>query len=175
MVCLAAWLVLSSLGCHKKVKAEFERPPAASTVPEAEPVPEEPEATEAPVIVAEPPDEEPVPEEVEPPPRPVRRRRPPDPPPPPPAPEEPPSPRLTTEPNNAETGIIRDKLALTEAILSTLEPGSLTVKQREQAAAARAFVTQARKALEEGDYRRALVLADKGLILAEDVRDASIG
>jgi hypothetical protein len=64
-------------------------------------------------------------------------------------------------------------LAITEAILSSLEDRSLNTQQREQAAAARAFVAQARKALEEGDFRRASVLADKGLILAQDVRDSS--
>ncbi len=173
-MCLAAWSVLSSLGCHKKVKAEFKRPPAASTAPETEPASEEPEVTEAPKILTEPAEETPAPEEIEPPARPVRRSKPSDPPPPPPVPEEPPSPRLTTEPNNAETGIIRDKLALTEAILSALDQDSLTIKQREQAAVARAFVTQARKALEERDYRRASVLADKGLILAEDMRDVRL-
>lgn len=162
-----------SFGCRKKIKTEFDRPPVASTVPEPEPVPEEPEEPEVPEVVVDPPEEPAVPEQAPPPAQPVRRKRPPEPSLPPPPPEEPPSPRLATEPETAETGAIRDTMALTEAILSSLDQESLSTKQREQAAAARAFVTQARRALEEGDYRRASVLADKGLILAEDVRDGS--
>ncbi len=166
-------LLAFSFGCRKKIKADFERPPAASVVTEPEPVSEGPEEPEALEVVVDPTEESAVPEEAPPPARPVRRRRPPEPPPPPPPPEEPPSPRLTSEPLTAEIGAIRDTLALTEAILSSLDQAALTAKQREQAAAARAFVTQARRALEEGDYRRASVLADKGIILAEDVRDGS--
>lgn len=158
-------------GCHKRPKAEFDRPPAVSTIPESPAIPEEPipEEDETPHARPEPVDEPTPTEEETPPPKPVRRRRsaPPPEPPPPPDPHEP---RLTEGSDSPEVRSIRNKLAHADAILNILERQSLTIEQREQAASARVFVNQAREALQEGDYRRASVLADKGLILAEDVR-----
>jgi hypothetical protein len=159
-------------GCNKKVKAEFERPPAVAAIPEPTDPPTEPsrEEIESPEINPEPSDEPVKKEEESPPPRPVPRRRPAPPPePPPPDPREP---RLT-DADSPEVLSISDKLTRTEVILAVLRRRSLTAEQREQAATARTFVNQARRALEDGDYRRAAVLADKGLILAEDVRDSS--
>jgi hypothetical protein len=163
------------LGCHKKPKVEFDRPPAVSTVPETPEIPAEPAPQEDEILDALPEAvDEPAPvEEEEPPPKPVRRRRPAPPPEPPPTPD-PHEPRLTEGSDSPEVRSIRNKLARADAILNILGRQSLTAVQREQASQARAFVNQAREALQDGDYRRAAVLADKGLILAEDVRESSL-
>jgi hypothetical protein len=161
-------------GCHKKPKVEFDRPPAVSTIPETPETPEEPIPAEEETPPAEPETvEEPPPAEEEiPPPKPARRTDP-SPPPDPPIPPDPHEPRLTEGSDSPEVRSIRNKLARTIAILNIVERQSLTKEEKEQAASARAFVDQAREALEEGDYRRAAVLADKGLILAEDVRESA--
>ena len=57
--------------------------------------------------------------------------------------------------------------------MSSLSARALSDSQRQQFAAARGFVAQAQRALDEGDERRAIVLIDKGLILAEDVERSS--
>ncbi len=169
-MCLA---VLASLsGCHKKVKAEFERPPAVIIVPEPrESTSEEPDKDLEVLQKAPEPEEEPIPVSEEPAPKPVQRPKatpPPEPPPP-----EPAEPRLTANEDSPEARSIVEKLTRAEAILSTLQNRPLTKKQSEQLAAAQAFVIQARKAYAEKDYRRAAVLAEKGLILAEDVRSST--
>jgi hypothetical protein len=172
----ALFLAVAGLtsGCHKKPKVEFERPPAVSTIPETpepseEPIPAE---TETPPAEPETIEEPPPTEEEAPPPRPVRRRNP-TPPPEPQAPPDPPEPRLADGSDSPEVRSIQNKLARTVAILNIVEKQSLTKEQKEQAASARAFVDQAREALQKGDHRRAAVLADKGLILAEDVRESA--
>jgi hypothetical protein len=53
--------------------------------------------------------------------------------------------------------------------MGTLSTRKLSDSQWQQFAAARGFVAQARRALNDGDERRALFLIDKGLILAADV------
>lgn len=98
-----------------------------------------------------------------------------------PPPEEPAAPPVA-EPSNPQllpgeqapdTLAIRDRLARTQGLLSLIAQRSLTEAQREQADAARAFVGQAAEALDGGESQRALVLADKGLILAEDVESST--
>ncbi len=166
-------LVVLLSGCHKKVKAEFQRPPASSVVPapvplpaqEPEEVPESPDAE--PESTEETSSLEPVPK------RPRTRTQAPAPAPvqdpvPPPA-----LPRLSSGAKNSETSSIRDKLGRIEALISTIRSRVLKPGQREQVASARAFLSHARKAYAEGDYRRAAVLADKGLILAVDVEQSS--
>jgi hypothetical protein len=168
--CLVVTAALS--GCQKKVKAEFERPPAVTNIPDnPESTSEEPDKDLEALEKASEPVEAPTPVAEEPAPQPVPRPRatpPPEPPPP-----EPAEPRLTINEDSQEARSIVEKLTRAEAILSTLEKRPLTKEQREQLGAARAFVIQARKAYSEKDYRRAAVLADKGLILAEDVRSST--
>jgi hypothetical protein len=171
-VCLQASclfsLLWSAAGCAKEVKAEFPRPPAtAAPISEDEPealpaaAPEEPVATEpveSSAEIAEAPEE------------------PPDPPPPPRSPTpsaeqtppvEPPS---TTLAGSTEVDPeLATKLERASSLLRTISRRILTPVQAEQLIAARGFVAQARQALAEGDPRRAVVLIDKGLILAEDV------
>ena len=65
------------------------------------------------------------------------------------------------------------KLEQAGSLLSSVGGRELSQGQREQVAAARGFVAQAQRALDKGDERRALVLVDKGLILAEDVERTS--
>jgi outer membrane biosynthesis protein TonB len=168
-------LAVSGLtGCHKKPKVEFERPPAVASIPETPANPEVPSTDETKEPDSQPePVVEPTPTEAEsPPPKPVRRRKP-LPPPEPQPPPDPHEPRLTEGSDSPEVRSIRNKLARTVAILNIVEKQLLTKEQIEQAASARAFVNQAQEALEEGDYRRAAVLADKGLILAQDVRESA--
>jgi hypothetical protein len=170
---LVLLMVLPLAGCGKKAKAEFNRPAAVSTVPEPEEPPPEPPDTEAePEITPEPEEKPPPPEEEKPPPRRVRAPKP-EPPPEPEPPADPPEPRLTSSTDSAEARPILEKLARTEDILSSLGRRTLTTEQQKQAANARAFVSQAKQALDDGDYRRAAVLADKGIILAEDLRDST--
>lgn len=154
------------------MKAEFERPPAVTTIPDPpENTTEEPDKDLEALEKASEPEEAPAPVSEKPSPKPVQKpRAAPLPEPPPPEPAEP---RLTTHEDSLEARSIVEKLTRAEAILSTLENRTLTKKQREQLGAARAFVTQARRAYSEKDYRRAAVLADKGLILAEDVRNST--
>jgi hypothetical protein len=164
-------ILLSVSGCAKEVKAEFPRPPATATLPPPEepaPVPaEEPRAVE--------PDPEPLeeeaPEETEEPqlpPRPSPPRRTSAPP---PDPEEPPAePPSTTLSGDGEVDPeLAAKLERANTLLQSVSRRHLTSVQAEQLVAARGFVAQARQALSEGDPRRALVLIDKGVILAEDV------
>lgn len=163
-------LLLSAAGCAKDVKAEFPRPPATATLPPPKdepvelpetPVPEEPVVTE-PVEsgseVEEEPEEKP---DVAPPPReqvPSTEEEP---------PEEPPS---TTLAGSGEVDPeLASKLERASSLLREISRRYLTSDQADQLIAARGFVAQAREALAEGDPRRALVLIDKGLILAEDV------
>lgn len=173
IVCLLL-LLFPLAGCGKKAKAEFGRPAAVSTEPPLEePPPEtpdtEPESSE---IAPEPEEVPPPPEEEKPPPRRVRAPKP-EPLPEPEPPPDPPEPSLTSSTDSPEARPILEKLARTEDILSSLRRRPLTTEQQKQAANARAFVSQAKQALEEGDYRRASVLADKGIILAEDLRDST--
>lgn len=168
-LCLSLLLV-SAAGCAKEVKAEFPRPPATASQPvrkdEPEelaqtPVPEEPVETE-PIEstieveeeLAEPPDVAPVPREQAPP----TEEEP---------PEEPPSTALAG--SGEVDPELAGKLERASTLLRAISRRYLTSVQADQLIAARGFVAQARQALVEGDPRRALVLIDKGLILAEDV------
>ncbi len=161
--------ILAASGCSKQVKAEFPRPPATAAIPpsqESEPSPEPPAEV---LVDSEPePEPEPVIDEPEP--------EPPKPSPPPVAAEpveetplEPPSTQLASAVDGAVDPEVHSKLEQAGSLLSSVGGRELSQGQREQVAAARGFVTQAQRALDEGDERRALVLIDKGLILAEDV------
>ncbi len=68
---------------------------------------------------------------------------------------------------------VLSKLRQAISLLGSVQGRTLSNEQREQVTAARAFVTQAREASAEGDERRALVLIDKAVILAEDVERSS--
>jgi hypothetical protein len=65
------------------------------------------------------------------------------------------------------------KLDRATTLLGSIGNRDLTPEQAEQFTAAKAFVSQAHQALDEGDPRRALVLIDKGIILAQDVERVS--
>ncbi|TDI34570.1 MAG: hypothetical protein E2P02_29675 [Acidobacteria bacterium] len=129
---------------------------------EDRPEPEAPEETrlaEEPVVEVEPeprPDEGPKSNPPAPPPP-----EPPDPAPEPPARERAGSERLDPE--------LSAKLERASSLMSALRARELSDRQRQQFSAARGFVAQAQRALDEGDVRRAVFLIDKGLILAEDV------
>jgi outer membrane biosynthesis protein TonB len=170
---LVAAAVLAA-GCHKTVKAEFERPPASASVPETPPDDgtEEPEVETA-ATASEPADAAPPVEDDPPAPKRITGRRPAPRPEPPPEPPPAPEPHLPLDESSAATPTIQDKLARTDDLLLTLRNRSLNDEQRQQVEAARVFAAQARKALEEGDFVRAAVLGDKGFILAEDVERSS--
>lgn len=88
-----------------------------------------------------------------------------------PTPTEPPSTQLAGA-SSVDPALVA-KMDRASALLGSIGIRELTPGQTEQLTAARAFVSQARRALEDGDPRRALVLIDKGLILAEDVERLS--
>jgi len=167
--------LLAASGCSKEVKAEFPRPPATAALPPVEEPEPEPEP-EAEVVAEHEPAPEPEPVVDEPEPEPPRA------PPPPvvaePA-EEPVSEPLSTQlvsPDDEDVDPeVLSKLERAGSLLSSVGGRELSQGQREQVAAARGFVAQAQRALDEGDERRALVLVDKGLILAEDVERTSRG
>jgi hypothetical protein len=163
-------LLLAAAGCSKEVKADFPRPPATATLPPPPeepvalpevPAPEEPVATEPVEELLEGEDELEEPPEAPPP---IRERVI-------PAEEEAPAePLSTTLSGSAEVDPeLASKLERARSLLRSISRRNLTSVQADQLVAARGFVTQARQALAEGDPRRALVLIDKGLILAEDV------
>jgi hypothetical protein len=167
-LCLSLLLGFAA-GCAKEVKAEFPRPPATAA-PISEEAPEELPPTPAPdePVLTEPLEN---PTEVE-----EELVEPPEPDPPPrqpaPAPEEAPpeEPPSTTLAGATEVDPeLASKLERASALLRSISRRILTPVQADQLIAARGFVAQARQALAEGDPRRALVLIDKGLILAEDV------
>lgn len=174
---VSALALLSFSGCAKEVKANFPRPPATATLPlpeerdDAEPADEtapddgtaeeespgtvEAESSEAPAEASRPE-----------PPGNAREPEPAGPAPPPPSTQM------------GERGVPEDteltvKLRRAGTLLSSVNLRELSSGQRQQLSAARTFVTQARRALREGDERRALVLLDKGLILAEDLERSS--
>jgi hypothetical protein len=173
---LVTALICGLAGCSKEVKADFPRPPVtASTPPPAPPVaePPAPEPEEPPLISGAEPDPEDVPAPA-PPSRPARRPK--------PAIEEEASPADTGPPEPPSTQIagadgvdpeIATKLDRANTLLGSIGKRDLTPEQTEQFTAAKAFVSQAHQALDEGDPRRALVLIDKGLILAQDVERLS--
>lgn len=175
---LPVWLL--STGCSKEVKADFPRPPATASMgstadepspeplelPEPEPVevelPPEPSAQETPepeAMAKTPPEPaasrpEPTPEVAE------------------PAPT-PPSTQLAGGEAGGGNPALLSKLRRASSLLSSIEHRQLSPPQEEQFMAARGFVAQARKAFNDGDDKRALILIDKGLILAEDVERTS--
>jgi len=163
-------LLLTASGCTKEVKADFPRPPATATLP---PPPEEPQVIPPAPAPEEPIEAEPIEEEsqgedelAKTPPVSRRTREPVA-----PVPEETPEePLSTTLAGSTEIDPeLAAKLERARSLLRTVSRRNLTSVQADQLVAARGFVTQARQALAEGDPRRALVLIDKGLILAEDV------
>lgn len=177
---LASWgsLVLLGVACSKEIKAEFPRPPASAAVepPEEAPVPIATAETPAPEgeVAAAPPSVAP-PEARERAETDAHRRRRRTTASPPPAEETPPTPPPSTQLARSEApdpGVVR-KLERAERLLVTADGRTLSRDLEEQLIAARAFLVQARAALEEGDERRAVVLIDKGLILAEDVERTS--
>lgn len=151
-------------------------PATASVVPpeptEPEPPAAEPESEPPPEVV----DAETVVEPVdpEPPSEPARRapRRPPLSEPEPKEPDEPPPSTQLSGADEASPELV-SKLQRAGSLLSSVGDRELSISQKEQLVAARSFVSQARQALADGDERRALVLIDKGLILAEDVERTS--
>jgi hypothetical protein len=163
-------LLLCAAGCTKEVKADFPRLPATATLPPPEEEPQE--------LPPEPAPEEPVPaepaevdvktdEQTEEPPPAARRPREPAPPTEDEPPVEPPSTALAGA--GAVDPALAEKLERASSLLESISRRSLTSVQADQLVAARGFVAQARQAVAEGDPRRAHVLIDKGLILAEDV------
>ncbi len=165
--------LLSANGCSKEVKAEFPRPPATAAIPPSEESQPAPEPVEVVDDREAPPEPEPEPEVDEP------EREPRKPPPPPLAAEpveethhEPPSTQLASADGEVDPDVL-SKLERAGSLLSSIGGRDLSQGQREQIAAARGFVAQARRALDEGDERRALVLVDKGLLLAADVERTS--
>ncbi len=173
---LAAPIALS--GCSKEVKAEFPRPPATASTPvveEERPSLPEAESSSAEPVVAD----EVVPESVveTPPPKAAVER--PAPRPAPTVPAKPPTPDAEERPSTQLSGSdpvdpeVLSKLRQATSLLGSVQGRTLSNEQREQVTAARAFVTQARQASAEGDERRALVLIDKAVILAEDVERSS--
>lgn len=171
---LAAFLCAFA-GCSKEVKADFPRPPVTASAPapatEAPAETPAPEPEEPPLISESLPDSEDVPEPP-PPSRPARRPK--------PAPEEPHVEPEPPEPPSTQLagadGIdpeLATKLDQATTLLGSIGKRDLTREQAEQFTAARAFVSQAHQALDEGDPHRALVLIDKGLILAQDVERLS--
>ena len=177
MVCSAAF------GCSskKKVKVEFPRPPAVATASkpdenEPEAVPDESEVVEESGSAgASRPSAPEKPSQAEG----SRNRRPrhpvsrPSAPPKPDSPAVPPPTPSLTPGSDLEESAIRQKLDQARTFLASVSNRALSGQQAEQASAAKAFIDQADKALEEGDSRRARVLADKGLILAEDLARSS--
>ena len=174
VVCLAcAALAMGATGCWRRGKAEFRRPPVTASTPRApepspEPPPEQP-VEEEPLAVdeieIEPPAATPA-ADAEPAPPPPKQASPS------PAPEPPaPAPQLAE--SHATNPEISSKLAKAGTLLSAIDARKLSSEQGSQVEAAKAFVSQARDAFAEGDERRALVLVDKGLLLAEDVERAS--
>jgi hypothetical protein len=163
-------------GCHKEVKADFPRPPATATM--APPAPQDPPAKPEPVLEepAPPPEPDsgetpanPAPSSTETP-RP-RPKRPPE-----AAVEPPPAPPSTQLADTGKSDLdpeLAKKLERASFLLGSVSGRTLTPELTEQLTASRAFVAQARQALAEGDERRALILIDKGLILAEDVERLS--
>jgi hypothetical protein len=90
-----------------------------------------------------------------------------------PPPPEPPSTQLAHSDKADTDPELARKLERASLLLGSIAGRSLTPELTEQLTAARAFVAQARQALADGDERRALVLIDKGVILAEDVERMS--
>ena len=167
--------LVSVTGCWKGIRAEFPRPPATAAIPPSEASDPTPEPTAEVVAggeVAPAPEPEPEVDEPEP--------EPPKPLPPPVAAEpteepasEPPSTQLASAADEDVDPEVASKLEQAGSLLSSVVGRELSRGQREQVAAARGFVAQAQRALDDGDERRALVLVDKGLILAEDVERTS--
>lgn len=167
--------LLSASGCSKEVKAEFPRPPATAALPperESAPPPEPVsevvvDSAPAPAPEPKPAVDEPEPDPPKPPPPPVAAE---------PEAETPPEPLSTQLAGGGDEEVdpeVVSKLEEAGTLLGSVGGRDLSQGQREQVAAARGFISQARRALDDGDERRALVLVDKGLILAQDVERTS--
>ena len=166
--------ILSASGCSKEVKAEFPRPPATAAIPPSEPSEAAPERPADVVAGREPaPEPEPEPKVDEPEPELPKPLLPPVAAPVEQTPPERPSTQLASAGDEDVDPEVLSKLEQAGSLLSSVGGRELSQGQREQVAAARGFVAQAQRALDEGDERRALVLVDKGLILAEDVERTS--
>ena len=173
------WMLVGSVTCVRKVKADFPRPPAVMTdainVPESEALaPESDDTTETPAELVDAGTEikeEPKPQPVMKPkamPRQIPKAEPesdvfpPDPP-----------PKASRSEQPTVPSSIQGKVDKALALLTTVSTRLLTSVQHDQVNAARGFIEQAQGALLDGDDRRALVLADKGLILVDDVERES--
>jgi len=170
---MAALLACLS-GCTRRVKADFPRPPVTASTPDPVAPEAAPTGETSPVLAEAEPTEngDPPPQVVEPPPEPtpvpVR------PAPSKPAPEPPPEPPSTQLAGGGDRNPEwTSKIDRAGDLLGSVAGRPLSESQRSQIMAARGFVAQARRAFDEGDERRALVLVDKGLILVEDVERAS--
>ena len=172
---LAAPIALSS--CSKEIKAEFPRPPATASTPAVEEptgLPDAESSSPEPVVAEE--------MELEP----VVKT------PPPKATVESPVPRPASTVSAKPSTLDAEERSSTQlsgsnpvdpemlvklrqaiSLLGSVQGRKLSNEQHEQVTAARSFVTQARQASSEGDERRALVLIDKAVILAEDVESSS--
>lgn len=168
-------------GCNKEIKADFPRPPATAAIvpPASQDPPEEPKpvSDEPPAPKKTGADEsstspEPAPTAPRPRPKP-RPEAPVEPSPPSSSSPEPPSTQLVQSEKTDLDPELAKKLERASLLLGSISDRSLTPALTDQLTAARAFVAQARQALADGDERRALVLIDKGLILAEDVERLS--
>ena len=173
---LAAPIALSS--CSKEVKAEFPRPPVTASTPAVEVEPPslpEAESLSSEPVVAEEMDLEPVVET----PSPKATVEPSLSRPAPTVPAKPPTLDAEERPSTQLSGSdpvdpeVLAKLRQAISLLGSVQGRKLSNEQHEQVTAARSFVTQARQASAEGDERRALVLIDKAVILAEDVESSS--
>jgi hypothetical protein len=168
---MALLMVGVSPGCHRKPKVIFERPPASASVPEqtaGEPEPAPGPETRAPADPGPSPLESGASGSGAPP-----RIKPPTAPKPEPRGLPPPPPSLGVETGQPDEESIRATIQRVEAILRQVRLRSLTAEQREQEGAVRGFLVQARAALAVHELRRAGVLADKGLVLVQDVERSS--
>jgi hypothetical protein len=86
-----------------------------------------------------------------------------------------PEPRLLPEEEKAEVTAeaLREGIREAERLSSTLEPRELSPDLRDQVESGRAFLGDARKALEDQDLERAGVLIDKCLVLLRDAESKS--
>ncbi|HUG35974.1 MAG TPA: hypothetical protein VML54_03430 [Candidatus Limnocylindrales bacterium] len=172
---VALVLVLGA-GCAKE-KAVANLPALETPAPPALPGPSEPAP---PPPVEEPPTPTPLvvpPAGVPAPPRAVVPPRPVSPPPPPaavppPAPVVPPpmlSPEIGTEEQRRLTREAQARIAGAERLVARLDRDKLGRQQQETFSTIQSFLVKAREAMTERDYPRALVLADKARVLAEEL------
>ena len=176
-----AWVALVLVlgaGCAKEKAVanlpalETPAPPPAPGPSDPAPPPIEPPPTPAPLVVP-PAGVPPAAPRAVTPPRPVA---PPPPPaavvPPPPAPIVPPpvlSPEMGTEEQRRLTREAHARIASAERLVARLDRDKLGRQQQETFSTIQSFLVKAREAMTERDYPRALTLADKARVLAEEL------